>query len=80
MAEIRIGREMTQEQFAERVLGVSLKYCQAVEAGRENLTIISLVRLANKLRLPFARLFDAPASRQVLPGRPRKKPSRDRES
>jgi transcriptional regulator with XRE-family HTH domain len=72
VAEIRIARGMTQEQFAEQVLGVSLKYCQAVEAGRENLTIVSLVRLANKVRAPVSRLFDPPASRKVRPGRPPK--------
>jgi hypothetical protein len=66
---------MTQEQFAEKVLRLSLKYCQAVEAGRENLTVVSLVRLANKVRVPVARLFDAPVTRQVRPGRPRKRPS-----
>ncbi len=70
VAEVRLAREMTQEQFAEKVLGVSLKYCQAVEAGRENLTVASLVRLANKLRLPVARLFEPPASRRVRTGRP----------
>ena len=66
-----MSRGMTQEQFAEKVLRVSLKYAQAVEAGRENLTVESLVKLANKLRLPVARLFEAPETRQVRPGRPR---------
>jgi transcriptional regulator with XRE-family HTH domain len=70
IAEVRISRGLTQEQFAERVLGVSLKYCQAVEAGRENLTVASLVRLANKVRVPVAHLFKAPVSRVVRSGRP----------
>jgi len=65
---------MTQEEFAEQVLRVSLKYAQAVEAGRENLTVASMVKLANKLRVPVARLFDAPANRRVRPGRPPKNP------
>jgi transcriptional regulator with XRE-family HTH domain len=70
VAEIRIARGMTQEQFAEQVLRVSLKYCQAVEGGRENLTVMSLVRLANKIHVPVARLFDAPTTRRARPGRP----------
>lgn len=61
---------MTQEQFAEDVLGVSLKYLQAVEAGRENLTVTSLVKLANLVRVPVADLFKAPLSREVRRGRP----------
>ena len=71
VAEVRVARGMTQEQFAEKVLRVSLKYTQAVEAGRENLTVESLVKMANKLRLPVARLFETPATRQVPRGRPR---------
>ncbi len=43
VAELRSG---TQEELAER-LGVSIKYLQRIEAGRPNLTIRSLVRIAN---------------------------------
>lgn len=63
---------MTQEQFAERVLGVSLKYLQRMEAGRANLTVESLVALANKTHIRVAQLFEAPTAREVRRGRPPK--------
>ncbi len=72
IAEIRVARELTQERFAETVLGVSLKYAQAIEAGRENLTVESLVKIAVKLRVPVASLFERPASTRVRRGRPKK--------
>lgn len=61
---------MTQEQFAENVLGVSLKYLQRIEGGSENLTLISLVKLANTIRVEVAELFSTPATREVRTGRP----------
>ena len=71
VAEERIRLQLTQAAFAERV-GVSLKYLQRVEAGRENLTVSSLVRLANLLGVTPRDLF-APASlRNAGPGRPPK--------
>jgi transcriptional regulator with XRE-family HTH domain len=70
VAEIRCTHGMTQERFAEEVLGMSLKYLQAVEAGRENLTVASLVKLANLVRIPVAELFVPPKTRAVKRGRP----------
>lgn len=70
VAEIRGAHGMTQERFAEEVLGVSLKYLQAVEAGRENLSVTSLVKLANLVRVRVTELFLPPASREVRLGRP----------
>lgn len=72
VAELRVARGMTQEELAERVLECSTKYLQRLEAGRENLTIESLVALANRLRVKVQALFDPPASRLVRRGRPRK--------
>jgi transcriptional regulator with XRE-family HTH domain len=69
VAEIRAEHEMTQERFAEEVLGVSLKYLQAVEAGRENLSVASLVKLSNLARVRVAELFSPPATRKVRRGR-----------
>ena len=74
VAEIRTGHGMTQERFAEEVLAVSLKYLQAVEAGRENLTVVSLVKLANLARVRVADLFTAPATRAIRRGRPSTRP------
>lgn len=72
VAEVRAEHDMTQERFAEDVLGVSLKYLQAVEAGRENLTVASLVKLANLAGVRVADLFTSPVTREVRRGRPRK--------
>ena len=70
IAELRRERGLTQEAFAER-LGIGANALQRIELGRQNLTIRSLVRLANGLGVPLARLFKAPRSRAVRPGRPR---------
>ena len=56
IAELRAARGSTQEQFATEA-NVSLKYLQRVEAGRENLTIRSLVRFANIFRVQIDALF-----------------------
>lgn len=55
IAQLRAGR-MTQTELAT-LTGVSLKYVQRVEAGTQNLTIASLVRFANALGVPPARLL-----------------------
>ncbi|MGO9837360.1 MAG: helix-turn-helix domain-containing protein [Polyangiaceae bacterium] len=69
IAELRRGRGLTQEQLSEE-LRVTLKYLQRCEAGKENLTIASLTKLANRLRVPISSLFAPPASREVRRGRP----------
>jgi transcriptional regulator with XRE-family HTH domain len=75
VAELRAARTMTQEQFAETA-GVTVQYLQRVEAGRENLTVRSLVRMATLLRVSVTDLFAKPAQRDVRPGRPRRQPPR----
>lgn len=72
IAEIRLGLGLTQEQAAER-LRVSAKGYQALELGVQNLTINTLVRVANALGVRVSELFAAPASREVKRGRPRRK-------
>ena len=69
IAEQRRARGWTQEVLAEG-LGVSLKYVQRIEAGRENLTLRSLVRVAQLLSVEAAALLEAPRSRGVARGRP----------
>lgn len=71
IAELRVERGLTQEQFAER-FGSSLKYVQRMEAGRQNLSVKSLVRIANALRSKAADLLAAPAALRANPGRPKK--------
>lgn len=72
VAELRNERGWTQEQFAER-LGYSTKYVQRIEAGRLNLSIRSLVRLANVLRTRSIELLVMPASLATKTGRPKKR-------
>jgi transcriptional regulator with XRE-family HTH domain len=72
IAEARTDRGLTQEAFAEEVLGVSLKYLQHLEAGRENLTVASLVSLASRIGCSLPDLFAPPRSRVVRLGRPPK--------
>lgn len=74
VAELRAARGLTQERFAEDA-NITAQYLQRIEAGRENLTVRSLVRLAGLLHVSVTDLFAKPAQREVRPGRPRK-PSR----
>lgn len=70
MAELRQKAGLTQEQQAER-LGITLKYQQKIEAGGENLTIKSLVKIADGLGVGVNALFRKPRTKQAGPGRPR---------
>ena len=70
ISELRAARGLTQDRLAER-RGVSLKYLQRVEAGRENLTVESLARIARVLGAPVGEFFRAPRSRSVRRGRPK---------
>jgi transcriptional regulator with XRE-family HTH domain len=73
VAERRHSYGLTQEQLAEK-LDVSLKYLQRVEAGDENLTIASVVKLANALAVEPNYLLRPPRSAvRRRPGRPPKK-------
>jgi transcriptional regulator with XRE-family HTH domain len=68
--EVRTGRGWTQEAAAER-LGIDVRELQRIEAGRVNLTLHTLLRLARVLGAPVRELFDAPKSRAPRkPGRP----------
>lgn len=60
---------MTQERFAED-LGWSVKYLQRVEAGRQNLSVGSLVHIGTALGVDAAKLFVQPNSLATRPGRP----------
>lgn len=72
MRELRIERGWTQEVAAER-LGVGVRELQRIEAGRVNLTLRSLVRIARALAVPLRSLFDAPETRATRTvGRPPK--------
>lgn len=69
VAELRAARELTQEQLAERA-EVSARYVQRVEAGTENLTVRTLIKMSNALRVPLAELLVPPSASRARPGRP----------
>ena len=70
IAELRTERGWTQEDFAERA-GWSWKYAQRLESGG-GMTLRTLVRVANALGVKPGELLEAPKSRAVRRGRPRK--------
>jgi transcriptional regulator with XRE-family HTH domain len=71
LAELRTARELTQEQLAERA-EVSARYIQRVEAGTENLTVRTLIKMSNALRVSLAELLVAPSAPRARPGRPQR--------
>ncbi len=71
IAEIRRELGWTQQEAAE-VLNMPTKNFQKIERG-SNLTIRSLVRLANGFGVPTRTLLDEPATKERRPGRPRKR-------
>jgi transcriptional regulator with XRE-family HTH domain len=70
IAELRAARGLTQEALAE-ALGITARWVQSAEAGRENFTLTTLVRFANSLEVPVADLFLPSKGRKPGPGRPR---------
>ncbi len=81
VAEHRRALRLTQAELAERIGDVSPQYVGLVEQGRQNLTIETLVKVANALELPVRALFDEPASMTASPpGRPRNAPQAEKTS
>ncbi len=70
IAELRVASALTQDALAAR-LDVSLRYVQRMEAGEENLSLVSLDHLAKVLRVPAIALFEAPQTSKPRVGRPR---------
>lgn len=71
IAELRLAAGHTQESFA-RALGTSPQYAQRLEAGL-NLTLHSLVKVANALSVPVSALLEPTAHRRpTRAGRPPK--------
>lgn len=54
---LRIARQLTQEQFAERS-GFSQQYISDLERGRRNPTIVSLYELAQALGATLIALLE----------------------
>lgn len=61
---------MTQEQAAEKLGMLTPNYAR-IEQGRANVTVDTLVRIANMLDALLSELFKAPKKRMVTKGRPR---------
>ena len=68
VAELRAKAGLTQEQQAEH-LGLTVKYLQPIEGGRENLTVRSLGKIASAFGVPVTELFRKPRTKQAGPGR-----------
>jgi len=67
---------MTQEEAATRLRMLTSNYAR-IEQGHQNLTIETLVRMANLLDVAVGDLFVAPLSANpAKPGRPRKRPAK----
>lgn len=75
VAELRAARGLTQEQFAE-AYGASAKYIQLVELGEQNLTLITLAKLARSLKVEPRDLLVHPRSLAANPGRPPRRMTR----
>ncbi|WP_437925710.1 helix-turn-helix transcriptional regulator [Sorangium sp. So ce291] len=70
---LRLKHGMTQEGLAEAV-DLHLTFIQRIEAGRANLTLTTIVALANALEIAPAVLLRTAKLPQVKRGRPRKAP------
>lgn len=57
LRQIRLSRRMTQEQFAE-TLDISVDFLSLVERGRNAPSFETLDRIAKRLKVPVADLFD----------------------
>ena len=71
VAELRVERGLTQEQLAE-LADVTTRYVQSIEGGTENLTLETIAKLANLLKVQAIKLFEPPVTKKPRPGRPKK--------
>jgi len=78
IAELRRERGLTQEQFSVG-LRASFQWVSQVESGTRNMTIHSLVKVANALGVEIESLFKVPEARPVLRGRPPRSPKKAEE-
>lgn len=60
---LRQEREWTLERAAE-AMNLDLKHLQKIEAGQINITLVSLVRIAEGLEVPVNELFVEPQGRK----------------
>jgi UDP-N-acetylglucosamine 1-carboxyvinyltransferase len=69
--ELRRSLGLTQEELAE-VLGMLTPNFARIEQGRQNVTLDTLVRLANALGVRVSDLMRTPQAVTVRPGRPKR--------
>ena len=67
---LRRSHGLTQEELSEAT-GLEMRFLQRVERGKVNISIETLVRLANALEVPPARLLRRMRLGPAVPGRPR---------
>ena len=67
--ELRLEREWSQEQLAERA-GTHWTYVSGVERGRRNPSLNMLARLAEGLGVNLTELLDGLDARSEVPARP----------
>jgi transcriptional regulator with XRE-family HTH domain len=74
IAQLRGRAGRTQEEFAV-ALGVSARWVRRVEEEGQNLTLLTLAKLANTLDVNVAALLREPSANAKMPGpgRPRKR-------
>jgi transcriptional regulator with XRE-family HTH domain len=72
LRQLRLAQGLRQRDLETR--GISYKYYQRIEAGRANLTLKSLERLAAALRVTVDELFQGPGhGKAPRPGRDAKR-------
>jgi transcriptional regulator with XRE-family HTH domain len=64
LSELRRARGWTQAQAAER-LNVTVRDYQAIEGGHRNVTMRTVVALADAFDVPLRLLIDAPTSHEA---------------
>ena len=69
MREVRTERGETQASIAER-LGMKVSNYQRMEHGQQNMTLVTLGRVAEALGVPVGALFVRPRGERGGPGRP----------
>jgi len=71
IAELRSQRDWSQEELAEQ-LGRTLRHIAALELGEYNVTLGTLLRVAEVLQVDVGELFGPPTGVKRGRGRPRK--------
>lgn len=70
IGELRQKAGLTQADVAERV-EMTLTNYQRIEHGLQNLTLKTMVKIANAIDVSVAAFFKAPKKKRAKPGRPK---------